>query len=193
MKLILAILFGAFLPVCAFAMADSTPPVYGRPTLYGEYEITQSDIQRASGMYGDVPVMPQSAENKRAPKKSKPVAVKAKKNSKKSKSVKPQVKKQTKKVIQAQPIEPVADIVVPEKIDVVIPEQVAVVAPVEAEKTVSQLPAIPNEYATDIANKVSYKYDTNSYCIWQKPLYRGKLPDGLILMRGRPDLMSCTQ
>ncbi len=44
-----------FITANVFAMADRTPPVYGVPTLYGEYEVSSDDTHRAAKMYGDAP------------------------------------------------------------------------------------------------------------------------------------------
>lgn len=172
------VMIGCALPVAAFAMADRTPPVYGRPTLYGEYEISSGDTRRAAVLYGAVPKnaaekMPVKAK-KVMPKKS----VKKKKTQKKSSSTKP--------------MEPMPIVIAPAAPDDVIVVPARAAAPI-AEPHEQKKAPIPSPDAVAIAGAVTD--DTpglESFCTRRGKLRKGARPDGVILMPGRPDLMSCT-
>lgn len=191
-------LFVCILPCAAGAMAQRRPLIYGSPTLYGEYEITDEDICRANKMYGAMP---------RADARPSPIVARentnrpAAKHPVKTKHVMP--KKSKKAVKKGTPQKPkvIDDIVVPDKKEIVV-ANVGAPAPSDTTTTDTQkntaknmpkIPAIPGEFATGIATAASYKYDVNSYCTQTKPVYTGNLPDGIILMPGRPDLMSCVE
>lgn len=204
------------MPMAAFAMADYTTPVYGRPTLYGEYEITKSDVARAGNMYGNAPraigagkgTKNAAAKHPVKPKKAKP---KARKSSARvgrkvptpvaagtpaavgtPTAVKPKpaviVKEGDKESVKV-----LVDAAPEKKIDV--PQVEQKIAPTESTPapTLAATPKtnIPGEYAADIKGALSNKYDVSSYCV---PISEGdgKIPDGFVLMPGRPDLMSCT-
>lgn len=174
-------------PIGAFAMADRTPPVYGRPTLYGEYELTRDDVARAAGMYGDVPhavVVAGPAQDKVAkqPVKSKKAAARksAKKHAKKTAGARA-AKSKPKVVIKEEKKA--------EEVQIAPMPAVEPFAPVvQAEPQTN----IPDEYAASIKGALANKYDVASYCVPRDIKITGKLPDGYILMPGRPDLMSCT-
>ncbi len=171
-------------PSMLMAMADvSQAPIYGVPTLYGEYEVTSDDVRQAGQMYGDasVRVQPIRASVDKPVAKQPVKAAKVKKKSvKKAKAVKkvapaPAEKKATAKVDAAPALEKMPE-AVPEKVEVVE------MAPVQV-----------NPMANVIADAVAENIvDVDAFCTQRKPLHAGKLPDGLILMPGRPDLMSCT-
>ena len=169
-----------------FAMADRTPPVYGVPTLYGEYEVSIDDTVRASKMYGDVP---RPAAIRAGTIKNTPVAkhpVKAKKTIAKKKAVKKSKNTSVKKVTKA-----AKKISVPENNESVTDVSVAMK---EVDKTpvAAQYVPVASQDAVDIAARAANKVDIESFCTQKKPQGRGNLPDGIIMMPGRPDLMSCT-
>lgn len=181
--------------VCA--MADNRTPIYGVPTLYGEYEITTDDVRRAYKMYGDAPVNIANPAPIRAAKNTgqsaakHPVKVKAviakKKKTKKNKTAP--------KIIKSEPHSSAPDVIIlTTVIDNQPAERVANLEPhvvVPAVKHVPKIPAIPGKYASSIAGAASYRFDVESYCTQRKHLYKGPLPDGIVLMPGRPDLMCC--
>lgn len=175
MKKIVFIL-GCLFPVAANSMADSTPPVYGRPTLYGEYEISAADARVAAKMYGATP------KNPVAKMPVKPKAVIAKKNVKKKK-----VQKKTGAKKSAAPRAVTAVVEKIEEAPIVVPDVVQ--APPPAKKEVA--PAMPSAEALVIAEAARPMRDENSYCIRRASQGKGKLPEGFVLMPGRPDLMSC--
>lgn len=176
------------MPMACWAMSDYTPPVYGRPTLYGEYEITKSDVARAANIYGNAPraiTADASAKNAVAKhpvkaKKVKPKKSKARKSSARAGKKVPGIAPQPK---PAQVIELASAPVFEE----VVRKDVKEEAPVpEVPKT-----NIPSDYAAEIKGALSNKYDVSSYCV-SVSAGDGKIPDGFVLMPGRPDLMSCT-
>lgn len=220
------LIISVIMPMAVFAMADYTPPVYGRPTLYGEYEITKSDVVRAGNMYGNAPrainagngTKNAAAKHPVKPKKAKP---KARKSSARAgrkvptpvrtltaagtpaavgtstavgtpTAVKPKpaviVKEGDKESVQV-----LVDAAPEKKIDA--PQAEQKIAPTESTSAPTQAATtktnIPGEYAADIKGALSNKYDVSSYCV---PISEGdgKIPDGFVLMPGRPDLMSCT-
>lgn len=182
MKMLKFVLLAIFIPTLAFSMADSQPPVYGIPTLYGEYEVSSDDVRRASNMYGDV------ALSRPAPVRAgKTQNVAAAKHPVKAKKVAPKKKK-------AKKAAPVKQAVVSKKIDSVVPTPDLVVVSVEnAPVDTNVVPSEPvaSQHAVDIAARVADKIDIESFCTQVKPQGRGNLPDGIIMMPGRPDLMSC--
>lgn len=184
MKKIYALFGMCFCATNVFAMADSTPPVYGVPTLYGEYEISSDDTRRASNMYGNIqkhPAAIRAGVIKNTPTAKHPV--KAKKAApKKKKAKKKQVPAKTSVV--AQQSESVIDKNVPEMVVVSVAP-----APVDT-KAVVAVPR-PSQDAIDIAVHAANKTDTESFCTQIKRQGKGNLPDGIIMMPGRPDLMSC--
>lgn len=179
------------LPCAAYAMADRTPPVYGRPTLYGEYEISGDDVRRARAMYGDVPIHVQPIRTSLATKQP------AAKHPVKAKSVAPKKKAKKKVVPQKKAAAPAAAdiIIVPAKVAEVpaaVPPQVETAPEPMPEVVVAPKP-VPraDEKAENIAGALSYKLNADSYCTQRATPHSGNLPDGYILMQGRPDLMSC--
>lgn len=180
------------MPTALFAMADRTPPVYGIPTLYGEYELSPDDLRRARSMYGDVPrarpvaVPVKSDAAVKLPVKSKKIA--SKKSSKK-KHVRAAAKKDAvvKKETEHATVKDVAaDVVAADGVDQ------APLQPVM--DTVADMPRPapkPIPAASDIAGAVSNRMDVDSYCTTQTDNPGKNMPDGFILMPGRPDLMSC--
>lgn len=174
----------------AFAMADRTPPVYGVPTLYGEYELSTDDTRRASKMYG---VSPHPAAIRAGAVKNTPAA----KHPIKAKKTKAAVKKKTAKKSKSLPVKQVKvakELPVQKQTESI--KEASVVAPKEVEVTpvVPVVPAAPvaAQAAVDIAAHASNRVDIDSFCTQRKPQGRGNLPDGIIMMPGRPDLMSCT-
>lgn len=196
MKRVILFLFLVAAPVAANAMADYEKPVYGRPTMYGEYELTAADVSRARAMYGDAPHRAAPirdatpVKNKAAAKH--PVKPKATARGAKKKAVQKVSKKPAKTGEKATP--PVDKIVVPEKAVEVPPQAPAEVAPVIAAPAAAPRPApVADESATSIAGQLQYKLDVDSYCTSRGRGAGGNLPDGIILMPGRPDLMSCME
>lgn len=187
MKNIVTVMF-VILPVGAYAMAGRSAPVYGRPTLYGEYEISSGDTRRAAVLYGAVPAE-RGAAVKMPVKTKTPIP---KKQAKKKKTVKKvrtaaqqnkAVPVQTKKVVSDANV---GDIVTKKAIT---PPQEEVVSPkVDAPK---QVPA-PSSDAVAIAGAAVVP-DADAFCTRRGRVGSGKLPDGIILMPGRPDLMSCSE
>ncbi len=186
-------------PSALLAMADvSQPIVYGVPTLYGEYEITDSDVQKAGEMYGESnarvqPIRAGVDVKKTAVAKHPVKAKKVKKAAAKKAKAEQKAKKKIEKFSDKKP-----DMVVtmesktPEEVEVkvevpdVAPAADVVSAPVE--EVVK-----PSPIATAIAAAAAENVvEVDSFCTQRKPLYKGALPDGLVLMPGRPDLMSCT-
>lgn len=172
----------------AFAMADRTPPVYGVPTLYGEYEVSSDDTRRASKMYGNVPSHPvaiRAGAIKNTPAAKHPIKAKKTKAVQKKKSVKKS------KSVSAQKATKVAK-------QLPMPKQTEIIEEVAApEKVVEKAPVTPtapvaSRVAIDIASSVATKVDVDSFCTQVKTQGKGNLPDGIIMMPGRPDLMSCT-
>lgn len=171
-----------FLVMNAFAMADKTPPVYGVPTLYGEYEISPDDTRRASDMYGAsskraAPIRAGAAKNANVAKHP----VKAKKVAPKKKKAKVKKKSVTKTSVLKEQSESVIDTKTPEMVIVSVEP-----APVETKSV-----PVASRAAVDIAAVAANKKDTESFCTQIKHQGRGNLPDGIIMMPGRPDLMSC--
>jgi len=159
------------------AMADGRAPVYGRPTLYGEYEINAADVSRAGKMYGDVPRVAsiRAPKSRRANVAKHPVRPKgaiAKKSSKKvirSSHKKDKVRANKKQVVTApdvalMPAPPI--IAVPKRAPVASPDALAIA---DALKTP----------------------DIDSFCVTHDTSNTGRVPDGFVLMPGRPDLVSC--
>lgn len=179
MKILKIVLLAVFIPTVAFSMADSQPPVYGIPTLYGEYEVSADDVRRASNMYGDAPISRPAPVRAGTTQK-----VAAAKHPVKSKKVAPKKKKKvkTKPVIKQAAV---SSSVEKEK----LPEPV-VVAVVPAPVDTKSEP-VPSPVATAIAEHAADKIDIESFCTHVRPQGNANLPDGIILMPGRPDLMSC--
>ena len=172
-----------FLVTNAFAMADKTPPVYGVPTLYGEYEISPYDTKRASDMYGVgasrvTPIRAGVAKNANIAKHP----VKAKKVAPKKKKVKN--KSVAKQAVVTEKKETVINKKVPEL-------KVVSVEPTPVDTVAVAVVPVPSQDALDIATQAANKKDTESFCTQIKHQGRGNLPDGIIMMPGRPDLMSC--
>lgn len=178
MKMLKFILLAVFIPNMAFSMADSQPPVYGIPTLYGEYEISGDDVRRVSNMYGDAPVS--RPRPVRAGTVQKTPAAKHPVKSKKVGSKK-------KKVKQKPVIKQMESVKLVEKEQ--LPEMVVVaVAPVPVE---TKSEPVPLPVANAIAERAADKIDIESFCVHNRPQGNANLPDGIIMMPGRPDLMSC--
>lgn len=208
------LIISVIMPMAVFAMADYTPPVYGRPTLYGEYEITKSDVARAGNMYGNAPrainagngTKNAAAKHPVKPKKAKPKARKssARAGRKVPTPVRTLTAAGTPAAVKPKPavivkegdkesVKVLVDVAPEKKIDV--PQAEQKIAPTESTTASTQAVTpktnIPGEYAADIKGVLSNKYDVSSYCV---PISEGdgKIPDGFVLMPGRPDLMSCT-
>ncbi|MBD5400372.1 hypothetical protein HDR61_01325 [bacterium] len=164
-----------FIPCAAFAMADGTPPVYGRPTLYGEYETDVADVSRAAALYGA------GAKNMAAkmPVKPKKVAPKKKLNKKK-----PAKNKATAKV--AVPVK--ATVAAPMPDVIVVPPRRVVARPIVRAKPAP----MPDALAVAIAGiAVTEMAPTvESFCV-RRGHRPNRVPDGYVLMPGRPDLMCC--
>ncbi len=194
----LIFLFALILPIAGWAMADHTPPVYGRPTLYGEYEITGSDVARASGMYGDVPhaapirvahaTKTPAAKHPVSPKKATPKARKSSVRAAKVKATLPKKTEPSVEEIKKEEDVPPADTAAKEAEEKTVMVEAA---PVSEPAPVAET-NIPGQYADSIKGALSNKYDVSSYCVPRPAGAHGALPDGFILMPGRPDLMSCT-
>ncbi len=172
-------------PVVAFAMGDTRAPVYGRPTLYGEYEISAADARRAAAMYGAVP---QNAAAK-LPVKVKKVASKNSINKKKTAAVKAASKK--KSPIRAAK-KAAAPVIRQKEAEQPAPAAVKDAAPA-AEPVTARIPARPSPVAVSIAASASAEplRDIESFCTQRGGQGTGRIPDGFVLMPGRPDLMSC--
>ncbi len=170
-------------------MADSTPPVYGVPTLYGEYEISADDTRRAADMYGKYSKRP--AAIRAGAVKNTPAAkhpVKAKKAAAKKKAVKKSKKVAMKKSVKAASV-PAKVATLPKQDDNI--EKVSVVQKDDKKVPAHVAKPVASQDAVDIAAHASHKFDTESFCTQIKYQGRGNLPDGIIMMPGRPDLMSC--
>ena len=170
-----------FLPAAAMAMADTSAPVYGRPTLYGEYEISVGDARRAAAMYGMV------SKNAAEKMPVKPKKVISKKSVKKKKARSAAKAKQTVKEAAVQRTEPEV-IVVPPRATVTEPaEEVKVSVPEKKTPVPSaEALAIAGAAATPDAPSIE------SFCTRRGTLQKDAGDSGLILMPGRPDLMSCS-
>lgn len=188
-----------------YAMADGRVPVYGVPTLYGEYEITGDDINRANKIYGTPPSVARPAPIRthqniaqpqaKHPVKSKGAAKKKKsvvhKKAAKSASLRAAENKSAPDIIIVPPRVVMAPTLIPAERAARIRDNVADTTRAPSPSSVS-VSTNPSPYAENIAGALSYKYDIESYCVQRRPLHTGKLPDGIVLMPGRPDLMSCT-
>ena len=179
MKKIFVLLLFVTAPVSVFAMRDAAPPVYGRPTLYGEYEINAEDVARASHLYGDAP---RTASIRVIPNAKKVAVAKHPVKAKKAKSKKMPVKKKMAK--------PKSDSVV--AVGPIVPDapQPKETPAVKKEVHIAPPPAVPSGDAVSIAGAVRANLDESSYCVRRAKHGRG-VPDGFVLMPGRPDLMSC--
>jgi hypothetical protein len=165
--------------------------LYGAPKMYGEYE--GDSYKSARRMYGTPGDSPDHSRlyGKYDPSypgiKPKPVRAAApvakKSNPKEATKTKPVSKPKAKKIIrQAAPViaEPAPQ-----------PEPV-IVAPAP-EPVVAQKP-VPDAKAQNIARFLNEKIITEeSYCTQFNPAVKGRLPKGIVLMPGRPDLMSCVK
>jgi len=181
-KIILTVFL--LLPVVAFAMGNTRTPVYGRPTLYGEYEISAADTRHAAAMYGAVPQNPAA----KMPVKVKKVASKNSIKKKKKTAVKAEAKKKA-------PMRAVKKVAAPvmvkkaeeQKVEIAVKEPAPVVEPVPA-----HAPAAPSPVAVSIAaSAAGAPHDIDAFCTQRGGRGAGRLPDGFVLMPGRPDLMSC--
>lgn len=182
MKKVIMVLF-VCMPVAAMAMADATPPVYGRPTLYGEYEAGARDAARAARLYGDTPraaaiVAKTGAASARRPVKAKAAAPK-KAAKKKAADKKPSP-------VKASPARRADVVQVPPRT-------------VHAEKTSpapvpEKAPYAPSPSVVAIAGAAKDRHemrDVDSFCTRRgAPVRKSGVP-GIVLMPGRPDLMSC--
>lgn len=174
---------GCVLPMASMAMADRTAPVYGRPTLYGEYEISSGDTRRAAVLYGVTP------KNAAAKMPVKPKKVMPKKSVKKKKTPK---KVAPKKQVEPMPIETAAQIVADDVIVVPPREITPDVSAHVAELPAKKLPE-PSAEAVAIADAAKDSVpNLESFCTRRGIFGKGKQPDGIVLMPGRPDLMSCS-
>lgn len=195
MKRVILFLFLIIVPMSVRAMADYEKPVYGRPTLYGEYELTSADVLRARTMYGDAsrratPIRDAAPVKKKAaakhPVKPKAAARGAKKIAQQKASKKP-AKTGEKAIVPEDKIVVVEN--VPAPVQVAAEDSPAVVT---AKKTPRVAP-VADKSATSIAGQLQYKLDTDSYCTSHGRGTGDNLPAGIILMPGRPDLMSCVE
>jgi len=173
------------MPVGVFAMGDTRTPVYGRPTLYGEYEISPADTRRAAAMYGAAPHNPSA----KIPTKVKKVASKNSIKKKKAAMKKAASKKKALVRVAKKADAPVAVKKVEEKtVAAAVQESVPVAAPVRV-----SAPAVPSPVAVSIAaSATAAPRDIDAFCTQRAGRGTGRLPDGFVLMPGRPDLMSCT-
>lgn len=165
------------------AMADRTPPVYGRPTLYGEYEINAADRTRAAALYGFAPKNVAA----KLPVKAKKVA--SKKSAAKKKTAKMATIKKMKSPVRAarvQPVDVAADvIVVPARENMPDVKSVPVVEKPSPRPTPAAVAIAASATAPDAPG-------LDAFCTQRGRLHKGARPDGIILMPGRPDLMSCS-
>jgi len=178
MKKTIVIFAYVFVTGACMAMADTTPPVYGRPTLYGEYEVSASDTARAAKLYGD---MPRAAAAIRA---SEPGKAAAKRPVKPKKAL---AKKGKKKAVPARTAAADKKVSETQTPKILPPTEI----PVQHNVVVKPRPASPSPEAVAIAAAAESRFDVDSYCTRRGPYVRGKMPDGFILMPGRPDMMSC--
>lgn len=185
MKIIYFVFVAFFITANAFAMADRTPPVYGVPILYGEYEVSGDDAARASKMYGATPRpgVIRAGAIKNTPAAKHPV--KAKKTAAKKKTAK---KSKTAPVKQ---VKVAKELPVPKQTES-IKETPVTPKDVDKAPVVAQHVPVASPEAVDIAARAANRVDIESFCTQKKPQGRGNLPDGIIMMPGRPDLMSCT-
>lgn len=181
MKKIISVIV-CLLPTGALAMADTSAPVYGRPTLYGEYEISAGDARRAAAMYGMVP------KNAAEKMPVKPKKVMPKKSVKKKKVRSAAKAKQTLKEAAVQKTEPEVIVVPPRAVPEKAPAEV-VKEPLPEKKAPmpsAEALAIAGAAATPDAPSIE------SFCTRRGTLQKDAGNSGLILMPGRPDLMSCS-
>lgn len=145
----------------------SPAKLYGAPKMYGEYEGGAS--KSVLKLYG-----PQSAP---APKKA---------NAKKIAKPKPLKSKSVKSKPAA-----LALIAKAESVEVPSP---ASIAPDCAPAAAAAARPAPDAQAQNIAKLAREKIVTEeSYCTQINPAVKGPLPKGIVLMRGRPDLMNCVK
>jgi hypothetical protein len=145
--------------------------LYGSPNEYGEYEAGYVDVPLLRTMYGNVvEYLPASS----APKpKAKPAPVK---------------KNSTKKIVRAAKPKVIP---VSKPVKSIKPAPKPVVVDIVAEPT---LAPVPDERALGIAKSLKEEIVTaETYCDQVNPPIRGALPKDVILMPGRPDLMSCVK
>lgn len=173
MKKIIAVVCGVFLTVSG-AMADRIMPIYGLPTLYGEYEFDANDTKRAAAMYGNVP---KNAVLKMPIKAKRVVAKKALKKKKSQKKIAKNKPKEIAPVLDMSPI-PTDDIIIVPPREIVPDVQIKIPQPSVVAIAIAgaAMDAAPN---------------LESFCTRRGVFGRGRLPDGFVLMPGRPDLMSC--
>ncbi|MDE5615964.1 MAG: hypothetical protein K2I81_03980 [Alphaproteobacteria bacterium] len=174
-------MIGCVLPAAAMAMADRTAPVYGRPTLYGEYEISEGDARRAAVMYGMVP------KNAAEKMPIKPKKIAPKKSVKKKKTVKKASVKKKENVVAA--AEPEMEVIV-------VPPRAAVSLPIKEEVVSVPAKKAPMPSAEALAIAAAAVEDVPSldaFCTHHGTISKGTRPEGIVLMPGRPDLMSCVE
>ncbi|MDR0726749.1 MAG: hypothetical protein LBF37_01665 [Rickettsiales bacterium] len=180
--------------------------LYGAPKMYGEFEVGADGIitRSSRSMYGspdgatDYSKMYGKYDPSQSGVKAKPQPVRVaapapkKSNAKELAKPKPVVKpKHTAKPIApvvAKPEPKVEQTPPPAPVIPVIEEPKPVVKAHPAPKPV---PAVP---AQNIAKSLNEKIVTEeSYCTEINPAVKGQLPKGIVLMTGRPDLMSCVK
>ncbi|MDE6570731.1 MAG: hypothetical protein K2L95_00725 [Alphaproteobacteria bacterium] len=176
--------------------------LYGAPQMYGEYETPMPTRATLMQMYGTPPASPRpmmapivtAPGGDRRPARPPRVAPKQAAKKKTAAAQKPQVKKPAlvkKQMPAAQPVASAPDvhaIVVVADAPVVAPDDV----PTRAVTSRRRIPVGP-KYARGIARHVRNAVDVDAFCEKIRPRPRGPLPDGLILMPGRPDLMCCVE
>lgn len=168
-----------FMPTYLFAMADNGPYVYGRPTLYGEYEITSDRARQSAAMYGpQTQPRPIAVDVSAVGEKRSQRPPKARRHASAKKSAKKNVK--TPQVPQEKEKASVTDVIV-------VPPRVVVV-PKDNPKTDHRA----REYAAAIVRALDWR-DVDSFCE-KRGLKPGIHPrGGVVIMPGRPDLMSCIE
>lgn len=205
----------------AFGGGRDVHDLYGAPAMYGEPERDMPTRDTLLKMYGTPPAArarPISAPivtspgGDRRPARPPRAAPKQAAKKKTSTAPKPQVKKPAlvKKqvpasgaatpaktapspaVVAAPDVPAAAAIPSPGAYGVVV---VASDAPSSTPQVRMARPRIPvgPKYARGIARHVRNGVDVDAFCEKIRPRPRGPLPDGLILMPGRPDLMCCVK
>lgn len=197
-----------FMAVCVIAMpafggGRDVHDLYGAPAMYGEPERDMPTRDTLLKMYGTPPAArarPISAPivtspgGDRRPARPPRAAPKQMAKKKTSTAQKPQVKKPALVKKQVPAPQPVAS--APDVHAIVVVADAPVVAPDDVPTRVATpRPRIPvgPKYARGIARHVRNGVDVDAFCEKIRPRPRGPLPDGLILMPGRPDLMCCVK
>lgn len=206
-----------FMAVCVMAMpafggGRDVHDLYGAPAMYGEPERDMPTRDALLKMYGTPPAArarPITAPvvtlpgGDRRPARPPRAAPKQAAKKKTSTAPKPQVKKPAlvkKQVPASAPTKPSQLMSAPDVVaaPTSVAHGVVVVtsgAPSPTPQVRAVRPRIPvgPKYARGIARHVRNGVDVDAFCEKIRPRPRGPLPDGLILMPGRPDLMCCVK